>query len=144
MIERLVRRSFARPQFTPIVLWAFVGAQLITAIISIADAIMVANHQGPVVPAGPAVVIGCALTRVLSLALVVVAAWRWRTDALAAYRWFRLSALVGLLITQVFNFTDSQFRAVAELPFDLLVLALLTFQLRRGTVLTPSKPVTDV
>jgi hypothetical protein len=46
--------------------------------------------------------------------------------------------LVGLLVTQVFNFTDSQFRAVAELPFDLLVLALV-YRLRSGGV-TGARP----
>jgi hypothetical protein len=77
-------------------------------------------------------VMASAATRTLSASLAVVGLARWRRNRRAAYRWLKTAALVGLLVTQVFSFTDSQFRAVAELPFDLLVLALVSYQLQRS------------
>lgn len=74
-----------------------------------------------------------AVTRSVSAALAVAGALRWRSDRTAAYRLFRWSLLVGLLITQYFNFVDSQFGALAELPFDLLALTFVVRQLRRPT-----------
>ena len=65
------------------------------------------------------------------LACVVAGLLRWRTDKRAAYGWLRVAALVELLVSQIFNFTDSQFAAVGELPFNLLVLGVLSYHLRR-------------
>ena len=75
-------------------------------------------------------VVAEAATRSVSLLLVSIGITRWRADRHSAYRWFRAALLVGLLVTQVLNFSVSQFRAVAELPFQLVLLAFVTRRAR--------------
>jgi hypothetical protein len=76
-------------------------------------------------------IVSGAAARTVAVVCVVVGLLRWRADKRAAYGWLQTAALIELLVTQVFNFTDSQFAAVAELPFDLLVLAVLSYHLRQ-------------
>jgi hypothetical protein len=70
---------------------------------------------------------------VATLAIMALVGGRllaWRRER--AYRRLKAAVLVGLLVTQVFNFTDRQFHTVWELPFDLVVLAALSHRLRRA------------
>ena len=58
-----------------------------------------------------------------SSALVAVGVVRLRAgDRRSAYRWFERALLVGIFVTQVFSFVESQFGAVFGLGVDLLLL----------------------
>jgi hypothetical protein len=144
LAKRLTRRPAAildrlatKPQVTTVVIAFFVFTQLVTAIVFIVQALLLAtgHHLGH--GTDDTAVLGSAVTRTASACLAVVGVTRLRRDRLSAYRWFRAALLVNLLITQVFNFEDSQFAAVTELPFNLLVFVLLSFGLKR---LRPASP----
>jgi hypothetical protein len=138
LVERLTRRPAAMAArlveqrwFTPIVVGLFVISRVVVAIVFIVQALLLATGHRLDPGTETGAIIASAVTRTVSASLTVVGLAQWRRDRRAAYRWFKTAALVGLLVTQVFNFTDSQFSAVAELPFDLLVLALVSYQLQR-------------
>lgn len=64
-----------------------------------------------------------ALTRSVSALLILVAVCVRLRSRPAAYRLCRSAILVDLLITEAFNFNDSQFGALGELPYLLLAYA---------------------
>ena len=71
-----------------------------------------------------------AVTRGVSAVLVLAAAGLLlRSRRVAAYRLARAAILIDLLVTEIFNFTDSQFGALAELPWLLVSFAFLTIRL---------------
>ncbi|HEY3480419.1 MAG TPA: hypothetical protein VGL02_16090 [Streptomyces sp.] len=73
-----------------------------------------------------------AYSRSLAAVLVGVAVvLRLRGQRLASYRWARTSILIDLLVTEIFNFHDSQFGAVAELPQLLLLFAFFSIWQRQ-------------
>lgn len=68
-----------------------------------------------------------AVTRDVSAVLVLAATWlRSRSRRAAAYRLARAAILLDLLVTEIFNFHDSQFGAIAELPWLLAAFVFLT------------------
>jgi hypothetical protein len=145
LVGRLTRRPAAMAAwladqrwFTTIVIALFVVSRVLVATIFVVQALVLVAGHSPDPGTESGAIIASAITRTLSASLVIVGLAQWRRNWRAAYGWFKTAALVGLLVTQVFNFTDSQFRAVAELPFDLLVLALVSYQLQR-----PVPPATE-
>jgi hypothetical protein len=130
------RRLLDSRWLTPLILWFFIFSRVAVAIVFIVQAgLLAAGHDlAPGTERGA--IIGGAVARGIAMVCVVVGLTRWRGDRRAAFGWFRTAALVELLVSQIFNFADSQFAAVAELPFDLLVLAVLSYHLRR-----PAEPV---
>jgi hypothetical protein len=73
-----------------------------------------------------------AVTRSVGAVLVIVAVvLRLRGRTLASYRLSRAAILLDLLITEIFNFHDSQFAAVAELPQLLLAFAFFSIRQRQ-------------
>lgn len=73
-----------------------------------------------------------AVTRSLGAVLVIVAViLRLRGQTLTSYRLSRAAILLDLLITEIFNFHDSQFGAVAELPQLLLAFAFFSIRQRQ-------------
>jgi hypothetical protein len=76
----------------------------------------------------PGAVLASAVTRCLELALAVVGGLRWRHHRRSAIGWLTAAVYLNLFVTQLFNFTDSQFAALAELPYLLAMLALLAHQ----------------
>jgi hypothetical protein len=73
-----------------------------------------------------------AVTRSLGAVLVLVAVvLRLRGRTLTPYRLSRAAILLDLLITEIFNFHDSQFAAVAELPQLLLAFAFFSIRQRQ-------------
>ncbi|NMH98820.1 hypothetical protein [Pseudonocardia acidicola] len=71
------------------------------------------------------------LSGAASAVLAVVGAVRLRRHRLQAFELFRVAILVDILFTQVFAFTSDQFGALVGLTFDLLVLAVVTYELDR-------------
>jgi hypothetical protein len=148
LLQGLVRRPVAvtrwladRYWFIVIVILLFLASECVVAVVFGVQAMLIASGH----PAEPGTetgaILASAVTRTLSAALTIVGIAKWRRDRLAGYRWLRTAALVGLLVTQLFNFTDSQFRAVAELPFNLLVLALVSYHLRQPRQGFPTESV---
>lgn len=93
-------------------------SHVIVAIVFVTQAVTGKPHS---TDAG-AITIG-AITRSFSVLLILAAAAVIRFHRAAAYRLCRAAILADLLIAEVFNFNDSQFAAVGELPFLLLALA---------------------
>jgi hypothetical protein len=129
--ETWARRLLDGRWFTLAVLWLFILSRVATAIVFLIESVALATGHSLTPGSEPGAIVGGAVARSVTVAFVVTGLVRWRGDKRAAYRWFRTAALVELLVTQIFNFTDSQFGAVAELPFDLLVLGVLTYHLRK-------------
>lgn len=137
LVQRLSRRPLAWAKhladlrfFDLAVVVLFTVSRVVVAIVFAVQAVALAVGEHLSAGTDDGAVVVQAFTRSLSAVLAIVAATMWRGDRTASYRWFRTALLVDLLITQIFNFTDSQFRAVAELPFDLVVLALTNYRLR--------------
>lgn len=63
--------------------------------------------------------------------LILIGILRLRRSRLEAYRWFRRAILLNILVTQVFNFYDSQLTAVLGLAGSLLVYAALRYAIAR-------------
>ena len=127
----LVRRLFDRRACTLVVLWLFVVSQVVVAIVFLVQAVALATGHTLSPGTQDGAIIGGAITRSVAAACVVAGLLRWRQNWRAAYGWFRTATLIDLLVSQIFNFSDSQFAAVANLPFSLLVLAIVTYHLRR-------------
>jgi hypothetical protein len=73
-----------------------------------------------------------AVTRGVGAALVIVAVvLRLRGQTLTSYRLAKAAILLDLLVTEIFNFHDSQFAAVAELPQLLLAFAFFSIRQRQ-------------
>lgn len=129
-LEARARRLADRRGAGEVVAMLLFLSHLVVAIVFLVQACLlgVGEHLAP--GTEDWAVVAEAGTRGVSLLLVSVGLIRWRADRQSAYRWFRAALLVDLLITQVLNFSDSQFRAVAELPYQLVLLAFVTYWLR--------------
>lgn len=74
-----------------------------------------------------------AVTRSVAAILVIGAAvLRLKGRRAASYRLAKTAILIDLLITEIFNFHDSQFTAVAELPQLLLAFAFISIWQRQA------------
>ncbi|MFL6116912.1 MAG: hypothetical protein ACJ786_37010 [Catenulispora sp.] len=70
-----------------------------------------------------------AVTRAAAAMVVLAATWLLlRGRRVAAYRLARAAVLLDLLVTEIFNFQDSQFGALAELPWLLVAFTFLTIR----------------
>jgi hypothetical protein len=70
-----------------------------------------------------------AFTRTVAAVLMLIATWLLvKARRVAAYRLARASVLLDLLVTEIFNFHDSQFGAIAELPWLVVALVFLTIR----------------
>jgi hypothetical protein len=135
-VRRVARHAVAvggwladRRWFMPALVGLFVVSRVVVALVFVVQALVLTAGHRHAPGAETGAIVASAVTRGLSATLAVVGLLQWRGNRHAAYRWFKAAVLVGLLVTQVFNFTDSQFRAVWELPFDLLVLAAVSYRL---------------
>ncbi|MFI6077212.1 hypothetical protein ACIA5C_37350 [Actinoplanes sp. NPDC051343] len=129
--EAVARRLLDGRWFTPAVLGLFILSRVVVAVVFVSQALSQTTGHDLGSVAEPGAIAGGAVSRSVALACVVAGLLRRRADKRAAYGWFRVAVLVELLVSQIFNFTDSQFAAVGELPFNLLVLAVLSYHLRR-------------
>jgi len=112
-------------------------SRVIVAIIFVAQA---AGGEPHSTDAGA--VTASAVTRSLGAILVIVAViLRLRGQTLTSYRLSRAAILLDLLITEIFNFHDSQFGAVAELPQLLLAFAFFSIRQRQLEQDTRTQPV---
>jgi hypothetical protein len=59
--------------------------------------------------------------------LAVAGAVLWRRRRRTALSLLSASLYLNLFVTQLFNFTDSQFGALAELPYLLVMLAMVSY-----------------
>jgi hypothetical protein len=75
-------------------------------------------------------VVASAVVRPLEAVLAVAGLALWRRHRRAALGLLSASLYLNLFVTQLFNFTDSQFGALAELPYQLVVLALVAHHRR--------------
>ena len=115
-------------------------SRVIVAIIFIAQA---AGGEPHSTDAGA--ITASAFTRGASAVLIIAAVTvRLRGRRLTAYRLAKTAILLDLIITEVFNFHDSQFGAVAELPQLLLGFAFISIwqrQVGRGSQDPQTSPV---
>ncbi|MCG2799373.1 MAG: hypothetical protein L6367_12650 [Cellulomonas sp.] len=73
--------------------------------------------------------IGVVASGVTSFALAAYGLWRMRTDQVRGYLWVRRAMLVGVLVTQFFNFRLSQWDASFGLIVNLLALGVVSVEL---------------
>ena len=132
--EAVARRLLDGRWFTPAVLGLFIVSRVVVAVVFVGQALSLTAGHDLSSGAEPGAIAGGAVARSVALACVVAGLLRWRADKRAVYGWFRVAVLVELLVSQIFNFTDSQFAAVGELPFNLLVLAVLSYHLRQPRI----------
>ncbi|AHH99982.1 hypothetical protein GCM10010174_04910 [Kutzneria viridogrisea] len=128
---RWLLRTTQRLLLTRVAQWLVIAVFVLQAIALIADVVVSVVEQDPGVSTSSNFVDwATALTGLavgaLSVAGVVQLIGRKR---LAALRTFHLAMLVSLLIGQVFLFAESQFNALPDLVFNLLVLAALRLTL---------------
>jgi hypothetical protein len=134
-ISRLAVRAVRLPErswLTGLVLTLFVLSRVPVAIVSVVQALVVAAGHGLAPGADSGAVAASAVTRTVTPLLALIGAARWRSDRRDAYRWIRAAVVLELVVTKIFAFDDSQFAAVLELPFDLLVWGLTSRRLRAG------------
>ncbi|GIL25829.1 hypothetical protein [Actinocatenispora comari] len=131
-LRRLARRVVDWRFLPPIVVGVLTVTRLIVAVVFVVQAVVALAHDDQSLLGREfGAVLASALTRTAEAVLVVVGALRWRRDRAAGYRWLIAALYVNLFVTQLFNFTDSQFGALTELPSALLMLGLLTYWRRR-------------
>jgi hypothetical protein len=126
-----VHRFADRRWTAPTMVLLYVVSRVPVATIFVAQTVtwLVTGHESAV-GHEPGAVLASAVTRCLELALAVVGGLRWRHHRRSAIGWLTAAVYVNLFVTQLFNFTDSQFAALAELPYLLAMLALLAHQRR--------------
>lgn len=129
--EASARRLLDGRWFTPAVLVLFIVSRVVVAVVFLSQSLYLMTGRELSSGAEPGAIAGGTVARGVALACVVAGLLRWRADKRTAYGWFRAAVLVDLLVSQIFNFTDSQFAAVGELPFNVLVLVVLSYHLRR-------------
>lgn len=79
---------------------------------------------------GPAwLPVGVVLSGLTSFGLAAFGLWRMRTNQVHGYRWVRRAMLVGVLVTQFFNFRLSQWDASFGLIVNLLALGVVSVEL---------------
>lgn len=61
--------------------------------------------------------------------LTLYGAYRIRSSRLSAYLWFQRGALVGIFITQMFAFFETQLAAIPALFIEILIYAALSFMI---------------
>jgi hypothetical protein len=105
-----------------VVFTLLVLSRVIVAIVFVAQAATGERHS---TDAGA--ITASAVTRSVAAVLIIAAAvMRIRGRRLTSYRLAKTAILIDLLVTEVFNFHDSQFGAVAELPQLLLGYAFVS------------------
>lgn len=117
--------------FIPVFVSVFVLQAITVAIVFVVQALLLVTGHPVVASADRGAVIATGCAAALTAALAVIGALRLRGDQRSAFGFLKASVLFNLLVTQIFNFTDSQFQALGALPFDLLALAVFSDRLRR-------------
>lgn len=126
--ERLTRtyqRLVLHPLFRTAIVLLFVGVA-VSRVATVVGIEFFGAHRGGVTVDGIR-----ALASFANSAFVVVGALRLRHSRLEAYRWFRRSVLVSILVIQFYVFLDSQLLALGGLAVDLLLYAALGFMIAR-------------
>lgn len=133
----LARRLGDSDAVTAVVLGMFVMSQIVVAIVFGASSVVLltGGHIDPGASGG-AVLAGAA-SRLVTMVLTVIGVVRWFRDRHAGYPWWYAAVLIMLVVAEVFAFHDSQFRGVVELPFLLVVLAVLRYRMRRPGRIRP-------
>jgi hypothetical protein len=127
-VVRRLRSLVRRDGVVTGVLMLFVVSRIIVAMVFWADAapVLAGHSAGPGHDDG-ALVAG-AITRTVEAILAVVGALCWSRRRHIAIWAFGAALAASLLVGQLFNFTDSQFVAITELPFLIVVLAVVWAQ----------------
>ncbi|BCJ35443.1 hypothetical protein Athai_29460 [Actinocatenispora thailandica] len=131
-LRRRVRRIADWRFLPPILIGVLSVTRLIVAVVFVVQTIVaLAADERSLLGQEYGAVFASALTRTAEAVLSVLGALRWRRNRTAAYRLLLAALYLNLFVTQLFNFTDSQFGALADLPSVLVMLGLLTYWRRR-------------
>ncbi len=137
---RFVDRARAlahRPQVRETVFGLFLASRLVIPLTVLIRLIVLlasgrlAADQGALGHLGA--LLGSLAGGIVSAAFAVHATRLWQRRPRDAYRWFKASALVDLLVVAVFNFAGSQWVALVFLPANLIVLAMASWLLHSET-----------
>ncbi|BCJ30403.1 hypothetical protein [Actinocatenispora sera] len=131
-LRRFVRRVVNWRFLPPVLIGVLSVSRVVVAVVFVVQAIVaLANDDQSLLGREFGAVLASALTRTAEAVLSVIGALRWRRNRASGYRWLIAALYVNLFVTQLFNFTDSQFGALADLPSVLVMLGLLTYWRRR-------------
>jgi hypothetical protein len=108
----------------------FVVSRVLVAAIFLAQGLSVAAGHRLTPDHDRSAVLASAVVRPLEAVLAVAGLALWRRHRQTALGLLSASLYLNLFVTQLFNFTDSQFGALAELPYQLLMLALVSYHRR--------------
>lgn len=137
--NRLIRRTTALLRtlvehrwFVIALVVVYVFQAVVVGIVFLVQALLLVTGHPVAANADRGAIIASAFTTNITSALAVTGALLLRRGTRTeAFGFLKAATLFALLVTQVFNFTDSQFRALAALPFELLALGVFSYQLRR-------------
>ncbi|WP_162958449.1 hypothetical protein [Nocardia yunnanensis] len=120
------RHLVTQPLFVSVVVALFVVSRIAIDVVFISQAVpLLAGGSADPGHDGGAI-IAAAVTRTVEAVFTVTGAVCWRRRRQTAIRLLKAALFVNLCFTQLFNFTDSQFVAITELPFLILVLLVLS------------------
>ncbi|GAA4213237.1 hypothetical protein [Actinocatenispora rupis] len=143
-LRRLVRRPLAAVRWLVGTRWLMPGliglftvSRVLVAAIFLGQALSVAagHHLDP--GQDTTAVLASAVVRPLEATLAVTGAVLWRRRRRTALTLLSASLYLNLFVTQLFNFTDSQFGALAELPYQLVMLAMVAHHRRLAEAVSP-------
>jgi hypothetical protein len=136
-LRRLVRRPagplrwlVGQRWLMPALVSLFVMSRIAAGVIFTVQGLWVAagHHLDP--DQDQTAVVASSVVRPLEAVLAVAGLVLWRRHRRAALGLLSASLYLNLFVTQLFNFTDSQFGALAELPYQLLMLAMVAHHQR--------------
>jgi hypothetical protein len=127
----LAELARSRPAVCVAVAWVALESTALAVVVAV-ELFGGALDADPQRGAAYGVLISAALSGAFGLA-GLLRLWRPGGDPAAPYRLLRCAVLVDLGLGQIFKFTVNQFAAVAELGFDLALLAVVTAAVNRRT-----------
>ncbi|HEY3501719.1 MAG TPA: hypothetical protein VGN37_02895 [Actinocatenispora sp.] len=136
-LRRLARRPVAavrwlvgRTWLMPVLVALFTVSRVAVGVVFVGQALWVATGHHLGADQDTTSVLASAVVRPLEAALAVAGAVLWRRRRRTALALLAASLYLNLFVTQLFNFTDSQFGALAELPYQLVMLAMVSYHRR--------------
>ncbi|MBF6171960.1 hypothetical protein [Nocardia blacklockiae] len=132
------RHLVTQPWFLSVVVALFVVSRIAIDVVFVSRAVpLLAGGSAEPGHDGGAI-IAAAVTRTVEAVFTVAGAVCWRRRQ-TAIRLLKAALFVNLCFTQLFNFTDSQFVAITELPFLILVFLVLSAATRGQPAVTPER-----
>lgn len=137
-IHERFQNAYARLVTTRWFVWILSAAFVVAAIGQIITVIALVTGRSGGSPSDPHIPALQEAASAVSTVFILLAIVRFRRSRLSAYRWFQRSALVNILVTQVFMFYFSELAALGGLLGQILVYFALRILIAREEELVHS------